>query len=99
MTRPDVWECGLVPGNGYVLPSHLAETLSDSNAVAGFGTASNRAFSGPEKKMTEMRKLVLTHLSGGPYNPLTQRGRRAAGAKKFALVLSKESRGSDTRAG
>jgi hypothetical protein len=43
--------------------------------------------------------MMLTHLVGWPYNPLTQRGRRAAGAKKFALVLSKESRASDTRTG
>jgi hypothetical protein len=33
-----------------------------------------------------LRKMMLTHLVGWPYNPLTQRGRRAAGAKKFALV-------------
>lgn len=46
-----------------------------------------------------LEKTMLTLLVGRPYNPLTQRGRRAAGAKKFALLLSKESRASDTRAG
>jgi len=32
--------------------------------------------------------MQLTLLVSGPYKPLTQRGRRAAGAKKFALELT-----------
>ena len=38
--------------------------------------------------MSVLRKWLLTLWVGGPYKPLTQRGRRAAGAKKFALVLT-----------
>jgi hypothetical protein len=70
--------------------------------LAGPGTSRKRqpgAQCLPDRKMTFLRKMMLTHLVGWPYNPLTQRGRRAAGAKKFALVLSKESRASDTRTG
>ncbi|WP_210165724.1 hypothetical protein, partial [Hoeflea sp. BAL378] len=40
-------------------------------------------------KMSVLRKWLLTLWVGGTYKPPTQRGRRAAGAKKFALVLSK----------
>ncbi|MDX1294059.1 MAG: hypothetical protein R3265_14690, partial [Hyphomonas sp.] len=55
----------------------------------GFPKQVSGGFSVWSKKMTFLRKMMLTHLVGWPYNPLTQRGRRAAGAKKFALVLSK----------
>ena len=37
--------------------------------------------------MTDLRKRLLTLREGGPYKPLTQRGRRAAGANEFALKL------------
>jgi hypothetical protein len=73
----------------------LAQTVMSAGASMQFGT--EWRFSGlPKaglwrvfrlvKKNDIFAKMMLTHLVGWPYNPLTQRGRRAAGAKKFALV-------------
>ena len=38
------------------------------------------------KKNENSEKTLLTLEAGSPYKPLIERGRRAAGAKEFALV-------------
>ena len=48
------------------------------------------------KKIEKNENCLLTLKGVTPYKPDIERGRRAAGAEKFALVKSKESRVSDT---
>ncbi len=59
------------------------------NGSAGEGESAGRK---KTEKMTVLQNSMLTSKRLGPYNPLTQRGRFAAGAAKFALLFFKESR-------
>jgi hypothetical protein len=60
--------------------------LALNGGFPGFPKQVSGGFSRLVKKNDIFAKKDVDSFGGWPYNPLTQRGRRAAGAKKFALV-------------